>query len=84
MHLSPLFQVFFIDHNSHCTTFIDPRLPVEVTDPTASLLQAPNRGRMRSRSEGEGIIDGGQDAGLASVSRKNEVVSRQFGLGLCP
>ena len=45
-------QAFFIDHNTRTTTFIDPRLPVEILDPTASLLQVP-RGRMRSRSEGE-------------------------------
>ncbi|XP_033639342.1 E3 ubiquitin-protein ligase HECW2-like isoform X3 [Asterias rubens] len=51
-------KVFFVDHTSHSTTFIDPRLPVEVTDPTVSLLQVPTRGRMRSRSEGEGLLDG--------------------------
>ncbi|XP_038044586.1 E3 ubiquitin-protein ligase HECW1-like isoform X2 [Patiria miniata] len=59
-------KVFFIDHTSHCTTFIDPRLPLEVTDPTASLLQAPSRGRMRSRSEGEGIIDAANEANSAA------------------
>ncbi|XP_022096771.1 E3 ubiquitin-protein ligase HECW1-like isoform X2 [Acanthaster planci] len=63
-------KVFFIDHNTHCTTFIDPRLPVEVTDPTASLLQAPNRGRMRSRSEGEGIIDSSHDSSLSAASAR--------------
>ncbi|PIK44806.1 putative E3 ubiquitin-protein ligase HECW2-like [Apostichopus japonicus] len=44
---------FFINHNTRTTTFIDPRIPYEVTDP-ATLLQIPNS-RMRSHSEGEEI-----------------------------
>ncbi|XP_071812408.1 E3 ubiquitin-protein ligase HECW2-like isoform X3 [Apostichopus japonicus] len=58
---------FFINHNTRTTTFIDPRIPYEVTDP-ATLLQIPNS-RMRSHSEGEEIAhSSSQVSGSSSQS----------------
>ncbi|XP_041478101.1 E3 ubiquitin-protein ligase HECW2-like isoform X2 [Lytechinus variegatus] len=43
---------FFIDHSNRATSFIDPRLPLNIVDTSGAML-VPPRGRIRSRSEGE-------------------------------
>lgn len=45
-----LFQLFFIDHSSKTTSFMDPRLPIDAPFINASKLALPSTHHRRSRS----------------------------------
>ncbi|XP_071479758.1 E3 ubiquitin-protein ligase HECW2-like, partial [Diadema antillarum] len=67
---------FFIDHNNRSTSFIDPRLPVNMVDTSGAML-APPRGRIRSRSEGEDELQNSTYAIQAAHNSRSS--SRQTG-----
>lgn len=47
------FQLFFIDHSSKTTSFMDPRLPIDAPFVNATKLAVPSAHHRRSRSSGE-------------------------------
>ncbi|GLD73825.1 E3 ubiquitin-protein ligase HECW2 isoform X2, partial [Lates japonicus] len=51
---------FFVDHNCHSTTFIDPRLPLQSSRSTGLLAHRQHLSRQRSHSAGEVVDDSRQ------------------------
>lgn len=49
----PVFQSFFVDHNSRATTFIDPRIPLQNGRLPGHLAHRQHLQRLRSYSAGE-------------------------------